>query len=239
MTVGIMEGADDSGKLASIKDSANGGSIELGPEFTQAEDPQDQADPQDQNDQGHHQHGEGCCSGDDCVCAFATRKIIQAFLPVLSEEREAEFVGWTANEETWACVPNPNAPPFAFVETMYNFKYDNVANEEPAVNSYMKVLNTLSHHIKAFPSPFFSGLTYTSKLTPHGINEHTSRILIPTQRFGAWIGILVEMHDQRATIFDLCATLCEHDLEEIKGRLSPFDLEEHHIMTMSWHSHGS
>ncbi|BEI82409.1 hypothetical protein CcaverHIS002_0302770 [Cutaneotrichosporon cavernicola] len=225
MALTIMEGADVHPTAVSIKESLLGDATKVDAESLKAED------PQHQHNQGHSHHGGGCCSGHGCVCAMATRNIVKCFLPLLSEERQAELMGWIMSDETWGCVPNSDAPPFAFVETVYSFKYDHVVNEQPTVNSFMKVLNTLNHHVKALPSRFFSGLTYTTDLSQHGIDEKIARIVIPTHRFGAWVGILIEMHDQRATIFDPCATLSDDDLEEIKGRLSVFNVKEHHVMT--------
>jgi hypothetical protein len=78
------------------------------------------------------------------------------------------------NDETWACVPNPDAPAFAVMQTLYSFQHDKVANELPTVNAFMKVLNGLNHHVRALPSRFFSHLTYTTDLAQHGVDDNVS-----------------------------------------------------------------
>ncbi|CAK9783506.1 hypothetical protein CC85DRAFT_141875 [Cutaneotrichosporon oleaginosum] len=179
----------------------------------------------------HSFQNSGCdCSDHKCKCASVTRHLIKTFLPVLSEEREAELRGWTMNDETWSCVPYSDAPAITIVNSLHSFQSNEVCNEVLPVNAFMKVLNTLNHHVMALPSRFFSHLTYTTDLSHHGIGDDIARIVIPTHRFGAWIGVLIETHDQRACIFDPCATLTAEDLEEIKGRLSVFDVKEHYVI---------
>lgn len=85
----------------------------------------------------------------------------------IQEERQAELDRWTLNYETWACVPNADAPSFAIMEALYSYKFSMPANEAPTVNAFMKVVDKLNHHVKVFGSAFFAAISHETDTAKH------------------------------------------------------------------------
>lgn len=91
----------------------------------------------------------------------------------MQEERQGELDGWTLNDETWTCVPNTDAPSFAIIQAVYAYKVNKPANEAATVNAFMKVLNTLNHHVKAFDSAFYAKASHETDTSKH-LQENVS-----------------------------------------------------------------